>query len=197
MASTVVTNRATNHARSRAQRIAMGVAVFAAAATGVFVAWFLGLDWLWAIAMVMAIGSVGLVLATMTSEEPPTWDPPGRETPRGIRLAIPMMEESLAACDRLARPLMARHMRAVVIEERDDRLARGRMVRQMRALLVAELRTRGVDPAVGPDDAVVTLLGSDALTILDPNDDNPVTTTAIVNCLDAVERLQTESLPSQ
>ncbi|WP_337171770.1 hypothetical protein [Gemmatimonas aurantiaca] len=184
-------------AHSRARRIGRWAAVMAAVSTGVFVAWFLGLDWLWAVAMVLAIGSVGLVLATMTSEEPPAWDPPGRETPRGIRLAIPMMEESLAACDRLARPLIARHMRAVVIEERDDRLARGRMLRQMRALLVAELRARGVDPVVGPHDAVVALLGSDALSVLDPNDDNPLTTTAIVNCLDAVERLHTESLPSQ
>jgi hypothetical protein len=68
----------------------------------------------------------------------------------------------------------------------------------MRALLVTELLARGLNAAAQTDeDAVVALLGPDVLTILQPHDANPVTTAAITRCLDAVERLGTESPRSQ
>lgn len=169
------------------------VGIAAAAACGAFVVWFAGFNWLWAIATVLAFGSVGVVLATLKFEEQARWDPPGRETPRGIRLAIPLMEESLAACDRLARPAITRPIRLLLTNERDDRLARGTMVRQMRALLVAELRASGVAPAHQTDEAVVALLGPDALAVLQPNDENPVTSAVITSCLDALDRLDTDT----
>lgn len=152
---------------------------------------------MWAVATVLAFGSVVAVLATLKFEEHPPWDLPGRETPRGIHLTFPMLEESLAACDRLARPPVMRRIRSMAVNERNDQLARATMVRQMRALFVAELRVRGVDPAHQPDEAVVALLGLDALTVLEPNDNNPVTTAAIASCLDAVERLGSETNSSQ
>lgn len=182
---------------SRTQRIAIAIAGVAALSAGAACVWFAGLDWPWAVATVLAFGSVSAVFATVRFDEAAAWDPPGRETPRGIRLAFPMMEESLAACDRLARPSITRPIRLLLTNERDDRLARGTMVRQMRALLLAELRAHGIAPAHQTDEAVVTLLGRDALTILDPDDDNPVTTAVIARCLDAVERRATETPTSQ
>lgn len=174
----------------RALRLAITVATVAAlSACAVVAVWFVGLDWWWAVATVVAFGLAGATFVGLKFEEQPSWDPPGRETPRGVRLAIPTMEESLAACDRLARPAMARRLRGVVIEERDDRLARGTLIRQVRALLMAELLAHGITPEHQTDEAVVALLGPDALTVLQPNDDTPVTTAVIMNCLDAVERL--------
>lgn len=183
--------------QSRALRITIVVAGVAAASAGaVYGVWFAGLDWLWAVATVLAVGSVGLVFATLKFEDAASWDPPGRETPRGVRLAVPMMEESLAACDRLARPRITRPIRAVLSNEREDRMARGAIVRQMRALVLAELRAHGVAPADQTDEAVVALLGRDALTVLQPDDDNPVTSAVIASCLDAVDRLPTETSSS-
>lgn len=169
------------------------VALGAVAAVGaVFVVWFVGFDVFWAVAAVLAVGPVIGVIATLTFDEPAPWEPRARETPRGTRLAVAVSEQSLAACDRLARPTAVRRMRALLIPERDDRLARATIVRQMRALLIVALHDRGLAPADRSDDAVVALLGLDALTILQPNDSNPVTTAAIARCLDAVERLGTE-----
>ena len=183
---------------SREVRVAISIAlVTAAAASGAFLAWFVGLDWWWAVATVVAVGAVGMVFATLKFEEQTPWEPPGRETPRGVRLAIPMMEEALAACDRLARPPITRPIRVLLTNEREDRMARGTLVRQMRALLLAELRAHGVAPAHQTDDAIIALLGPAALTVLQPNDDNPVTSVAIASCLDAVERLNTDPIPSQ
>lgn len=175
----------------------LSVTVLIVSVLSAFAVWFAGFDTLWAIATVLAFGAVGVVLSTLKFEEQSSWDPPGRETPRGIRLTLPMMEEALAACDRLARPSPARRFLAVLINERDDRLARGTLVRQMRALLAGELRARGLDATRLQDEALVALLGADALAVFQPNDDNPLTTTAIENCLDAVERLTTEPLPSK
>ena len=179
-------------------RIATRVAVVAAlSAGGAIAVWFVGFDWLWAFATVLAVGSVGAVFSTLKFEDDASWHPPGRETPRGIRLSIPMMEESLAACDRLARPAITRPIRVLLTNEREDRLARGTIMRQMRALLLAELRAHGVDPAHQTDsEAVVALLGPDALAVLQPNDDTPVTSAMITSCLDAVERLATETSSS-
>ena len=75
----------------------------------------------------------------------------------------------------------------------DDRLARTTLVRRMRELLTAELHHRGLESANRSDDIIVALLGPDALTILQPNDSNPVTTAAIARCLDALERLATRA----
>ena len=100
-----------------------------------------------------------------------------------------MMEESLAACDRLARPAITRPLRVLLTNEREDRLARGTLTRQMRALLLAELRAQGLAPTHQTDEAVVALLGPDALTVLQPNDNTPITSAAIARCLDAIERV--------
>jgi hypothetical protein len=64
----------------------------------------------------------------------------------------------------------------------------------MHALLNAELHDRGLDPDDPRyDEAAVALLGPDAIAILYPSDRRPVTTAAIERCLDAVERLGTQS----
>lgn len=183
----------TGRASSRGVRIAIRVAgVAAASAVVAFGVWFVGFDPLWAVATVLAVGSVGLVFAEVKFEEQAGWDPAARETPRGVRLAVPTMEESLAACDRLARPPITRPLRVLLTNEREDRLARGALVRQMRALLLAELRAHGIAPSHQTDEAVIALLGPDALTVLQPTDNNPVKSAAITRCLDAVERLSTE-----
>lgn len=172
--------------------------VFMAAVVAAVAVWFAGFDVFWAIATVLAVGAVGALLATLAFEDDAPWEPPRRETPRGVRLVMATMERSLAACDRLARPTVMRRVQSVLFSERDDRLARLTMLRRMRALLVTELRSRGLDPAKAIDeDAVVALLGPDALTILQPHDANPVTTAALTRCLDAVERLDTKSPRSQ
>jgi hypothetical protein len=175
-------------------RVAVGAAAAVLAAFGV---WFVGFDEFWAVATVLAVSAVGALLAKFRLDDDVPWDPPGRETPRGVRLAVALIEGALAACDRLASPTAVRRARAVVITERDDRLARTTVVRRMRELLTAELHHRGLDPADRTDDAVVALVGPDALTILQPNDSNPVTTAAIARCLDALERLATETQGSR
>lgn len=175
-------------------RIAVVAALSAIAGVGV---WIAGFDTLWAVATVLATGAVGVALAGLKFEELALWDPPGRETPRGIRLVLPMMEQSLAACDRLARPPVTRPLRMLLTNEREDRLARGRIVRQIRAVLVAELRARGITAANHSDETVIALLGRDALTVLEPTDSNPVTSEIIASCLDAVERLSIEPISAQ
>lgn len=167
------------------------IAVGAVAAVGAaFSVWFVGFSVFWAIAASLAAAIVGGVIATFTFDELAPWDPPARETPRGTRLAVVIIEQSLAACDRLARPSFMRRMRALLISERDDRLARASVVRQMRALLIAELDQRGLDSSEPYDDAI-TLFGPDALAILQPHDGNPVTAASIARCLDVIERLAT------
>ena len=178
-------------------RFAIG-GVFVAAVVAAVAVWFAGFDVFWAIATVLAVVPVGAFLASLAFEDDAPWDPPRRETPRGVRLVIATMERSLAACDRLARPTVVRRLQSVLFSERDDRLARGTIIRRMRTLLVTELQIRGLDPAKATDEgAVVALLGSDVLTILQPHDANPVTTDTITRCLDVVERLGTESPRSQ
>ncbi len=178
-------------------RFAIGVGLVAAVVAAVAV-WIAGFDPFWAIATVLAVGPVGAFLASLAFEDDAPWDPPRRETPRGVRLVMATMERSLAACDRLARSTLVRRLQSLLFAERDDRLARGTIIRRMRALLVTELLARGLNAAAQTDeDAVVALLGPDVLTILQPHDANPVTTAAITRCLDAVERLGTESPRSQ
>ncbi len=168
------------------RRITLGAVIAAASAYGV---WFLGFDPFWAVATVLAVGPVAAALATVKLEEEAPWDLPAGDTPRGIRITVAILEQSLAACDRLARPLALRRMRALLIPEREDRLARTTLMRRTRALLVAELQHRGVDSE--DNDAVEKLLGPDALTILQPNVRHPVTPAAIERCLDTVELLGT------
>lgn len=177
---------------SPAVRKAIAVAVVAVMAFGAaFIVWFVGFDPLWAMAAVLAVGPVGALLATRNLEDDPPWDLPGREAPRSTRLTVTTIERSLAACDRLARPPAIRRLQTLLFAERDDRLARLTVLRQLRALLVAELRDRGLDPAVGSNEALALLLGPDALAILQPHDDHPISAAAIARCLDAVERLGT------
>lgn len=179
--------------RSWTARIAV-VGVLAAAVVAAVAVWFAGFDRFWAIATVLAVGPVGALLAGLRFEEDAPWEPPRRETPRGVRLVMATMERSLAACDRLARPAFMRTMQGMFFAERDDRLARLTIVRRMRTLLVAELRPRRLDPANrAHDDAVVALLGPDALAMLQPHDSNLITTNTIARCLDAVDRLDPES----
>ncbi len=182
-------------ARSSRMRVVIGVALAVCAAAGV---WFLGLDPVWAVATVVAIASVGALLATLRFEEDVPWEPPVGEPARGVRLVAATLETSLAACDRLARPAAWRRMRAFLIAEREDRLARTTTVRRMRAILVGALHRRGLDPANRSHDvAILALLGTDAVTILQPTEDNPVTSASIARCLDTIERLdnQTQGSP--
>jgi hypothetical protein len=181
-------SQATASRRLTAYRVALGAVIAPASAYGV---WFLGFDPFWAVATVLAVGPVAAALATVKLEEEAPWDLPAGETPRGIRITVAILEQSLAACDRLARPLALRRLRALLISEREDRLARATLVRRTRALLVTELQHRGVDPE--DNDAVARLLGPDALAILQPNDGNPVTPATIERCLDAVELLGTHT----
>jgi hypothetical protein len=189
---------AVNRDGSAGARVALRVAVGAAAAfVAAFVVWFVGFDTRWAVAAVLVLGPVGAVLATRRFEEDAGWDPPARETPRGTRLAVAVIEESLAACDRLARPPLLQRLYRLLSSERDDRVARATVVRQTRALLLGALHDRGLDPAHLPDDDVVALLGADALPLLQQHDGLPVTSAAIARCLDVIERLGTDTQGSR
>ena len=171
--------------RSGAALIAMG---------GGVIVWFVGFDPLWAVASVIAVGAVGAAVATLRIDENAAWDDPGRGPPPGIRRDVATIAASLAACDRLARPKSVRWMRALLVSDREDRLARSTAMRRMRALLNAELNDRGLDPGDrSGDEAIIALLGPDAIAILHPSDGKPVTAAAIVRCLDAVERLGRET----
>lgn len=173
--------------QSWALRIAAGVLVLAVAAAAV---WFLGFDVYWSVASVLAVVPVAALLATAGLEEDTPWDPLWRESPRGIRLTVAAIERSLDACNRLAGPSAVRHVRALLHDERSDRLARSTVVRRVRALLVAELSHRGLDAASRRDEsAILALVGTGAHIILRPNEDHPVTATAIAESLDVIERL--------
>lgn len=174
---------------ARAARVALRVAVGAAAAVGAGgLVWFAGFDMWWAATATLAAGSLGAAIASLTFDEPTPWDPPLRATPRATRLTVAMIEQSLAACDRLARPTAGRWLRAMLTSDRDDHLARAAVMRQLRALLAAELDDRGIDPAASPGDALA-LLGPEALAVLQPRDGHPVTSAAIARCLDAIDRV--------
>jgi hypothetical protein len=176
--------------QSLALRIAAGVSVLAVAVAAV---WFLGFDLSWSVASVLAMVPVAALLATAGLEEDAPWDPPWREAPRGIRLTVAAIERSLDACDRLTGPSALRHVRALLHDERNDRLARTTVARRVRALLVAELSHRGLDVAKRPDDdAILALISANALTILRPSDDHPVTVAAIAESLDVIERLSAQ-----
>lgn len=155
--------------QSQLPRIAAGVSVFAVAAAAV---WLMGFDLYWSVASVLAVIPLAAVLATAGLEEDAPWDPLWRESPRGIRLTIAAIEQSLEACDRLAKnsPSAVRHARALLHDERDDRQARSAIVRRVRALLIA----------------------TNAHTILRPDDDHPVTAADIAESLDIIERLSAQ-----
>lgn len=175
------------------RRIAIVIASALVAIGAAFGVWFVGLDPWWAVATVLAVGPVVALLATVGADDDAPWEPLARETPRGVRITVAILEESLSACDRLARPTMLRQLRAIAIAERDDLLARSTLLRRLRALLVSELHARGLDATDRTHDhAVVALLGADAFSILQPNYDPRVTSAAIERCLDAVEQLGPE-----
>ncbi len=154
------------------------------------IVWFFGFDLFWATTAVLAIGAVALVIARFALDDPARWDPPARETPRATRLAVVTIEQALEASDRLARPKAWRSVPALLTPERDDRQARANIVRDMRALLIAELTVCGIDPSDRSDDAR-TLMGPDALAILESHDGNTVTSVTLDRCLDTIERLAT------
>jgi len=160
----------------RAWSPAVRTAVRVAASTLVafvagFIVWFVGFDALWAIAVVLAVGPVVALLASRKLEGDAEWDAPRREIPRTTRLTVTAIEQSLAACNRLARPLVIRRLQALLFPERDDQLAQQTVLRRIRALLAAELR--------------------EDQEILPPHDEHSISTAAIARCLDAVERLGT------
>lgn len=158
------------------------------------VAWFVGFDPLWSVAIAIAIGTAGAAIVRFRLEDETAWGPPEYDARQGGRGDIVAIAQSLASCDRLARPRVVRWMRSLLISEREDRLARTIAVRRMRALLSAELQDRGIESTDQADDeAIVALLGSDANAILRPYDESPVTTSAIERCLDAIERLSTDN----
>lgn len=152
-----------------------------------FIVWFIGFDVLWSIAAAVAVLAVSAAIATSSPDEYTVWLPPPRRTPRGTRLAVSTLEQSLAACDRLARPSAVRQLRALLFPEREDRASRLHVLRQLRALLVTELHDRGIDPTTSLDEAV-QLLGPDASAVLQPHNDTPITASTVARCLDAVER---------
>ena len=158
--------------QSRLPRIAAGVSVLAVAAAAV---WFMGFDLYWSVASALAFAPIVALLANVGLEDDAPWDPLWRESPRGIRLTIAAIEQSLEACDRLAKksPAAVRLVRALLHDERDDRLARTTVVRRVRALLIA----------------------TNAHTILRPDDDHPVTAADIAESLDVIERLSAQKKP--
>lgn len=153
-----------------------------------FVVWFVGFDVWWAAAATLVV--IPVVVATaiaLSVDESISWEAPARATPRGMRLTVAALEQSLAACDRLGGPAPMRRIGALLVSERDDRLARSTVVRQMRALLIAELHDRGI-AASEPFDEAVASFGDDARAVLQSHEDHPVTAAAIARCLDAIER---------
>lgn len=174
-------------ARRCTLRVAIGAILFAGASVGV---WFLGFDGFWAVATLLVITPVVAVLATLALEEEQKWEQPVRETPRGVRITLAILSDSLAACDRLARPALMRRIRALIVAERDDRLSRSMLMRRMRKLLVEELH-RGLDSA--DHDSIDTLRDRDVTAILEPDESNPASAATIERCLDAIERNVTNS----
>ena len=155
-----------------------------------FFVWMLGFDAWWAVAAAIALCSVCAAVAALGAPPYGAWTATTARPPRGTRLAASRIEQALAACDRLSQPSPIRSLRALLVPERDDRQARLQLLRQVRALLVAALRARGVDAATSPD-AVRQLLGPDALAVLTPHDDTPISTATIDRCLDAVAGIAT------
>ncbi len=153
-----------------------------------FIVWFAGFEVMWACAAALAIGPAGGLIVSLAFDDMPPWGRPARETPRGSRLTVANIEQSLAACDRLARPSAFQWMGAMLSRERDDRMSRLALVRQMRALMVAELYARGLDASEPYEDAVA-MFGADARAMLEPHPNSPVSSATIARCLDAIERL--------
>lgn len=164
-----------------------GVGVGVGVACAACLVWFFGFDVPWAIAIAVAVTAVGGVLAMLSFDDPAAWDAPPRETPRATRLTIGMLEQSLAACDRLAAPALLRRVYRLTNAERDDRLARATVVRQLRALLLAALHDHGLDATAPPQD-IAALVGPDALAVVSLHD-TTVTSATIARCLDALEHL--------
>ena len=99
------------------------------------------------------------------------------------------VSRSLAACDRLESPVFLRHVQRLAHAEREDRQSRLVIVRRMRALIIAELRRRGLDATSSSPSHALSMLGSDAVTILESHDGDGVSTAVVTRCLDALERL--------
>jgi hypothetical protein len=137
---------------------------------------------------------VGAAFFLFRFEEVAVWGRSEREGSPGARHDVATIVRSLTACDSLARPGAARWIRSVLTPEREDRLARSIVLRRMGALLNAELQERGLNASDPSDDgAIVALFGADAIAILRPRDGTPVTMAGIESCLEALERVSTDT----
>lgn len=165
--------------------------VIGAASVATFAVWFVGFDMLWAVASVLAVGSVGALRVSFTISDDERWERSAGEAPRGVHLDVARLDGALVACDRLTRPDVLRWIGAQLNSELDDHRSRAMIVRRIRALLLAELHDRAPD-AVDSLAAAIALFGPDARSILSPSDGPPVTAAVIARCLDGVERLNTE-----
>lgn len=179
----------TGRERPRAARLLVTVTAAAALTLGTLFVWFLGFDPLWALTGALAVGSVGAAISLVGLDDPVPWDAPSRKTPRSTRLSVALIERSLAACDRLESPVFLRHVQRLAHAEREDRQSRLVIVRRMRALIIAELRRRGLDATSSAPSHALSMLGSDAVTILESHDGDGVSTAVVTRCLDALERL--------
>ena len=155
--------------------------------TAVFTVWSLGFDIAWAVAAVLALLPVGAGIATVSRREHAQWEPSSRGAARGAQLSMAALEESMAACERLARHDLLRRFRPVITAERSDRLARLQLVRRLRALLIADLHEEGIDAAAQMATALARA-GPHARAILQPHDSTPITMSIVAQCLDAVEQ---------
>jgi hypothetical protein len=135
-----------------------------AVTAAVFMVWFVGFDIPWAVTTVFVVGPISAVLVTRSSSPRGTWDVPTPPTPRGTRLDCALLIQSLAACDRLARPDAVRRLQTLHHNERDDRTSRSFALRRVR-----------------------TLLGPDAPALLDPHHPHPVSATDVARCLDLLD----------
>lgn len=155
-----------------------------------FVVWFVGFDPLWSVAIAAILLAVGSTVAGSSYDCESMWPNQAPKALRGTRLATATLEQSLLACDRLARPKAVRLVRALVINEREDQLARAQVVRQLRALLAADVRSHGFDPAQ-QFEQIAARFGPETASMLQLRNQDPVTTAAIERCLKAIEQAAT------
>lgn len=149
--------------------------------------WFFGFDLAWSVSVAVVLTAVGVLITRFAFDEGTPWPEQPATALRGTRLATNTIEQALAATDRLARPQLARSLRAVVINEREDQLARAQLLRHVRALLTSEARRHGLDPAQQPAQ-MAELFGEEAVTVLQSHNNAVVNTANIARCLDAMTR---------
>lgn len=152
-----------------------------------FTVWFFGFDIAWSVSVASVLTTTGVLITRFAFDDGAGWPERPAQALRGTRLATSTLEQALTATDRLARPQLARSLRAVVINERDDHLARTQLLRHVRTLIGTEARRHGLDPAQQPAQ-VAKLFGEEAVTVLQSHNHAVVTTATIARCLDAMTR---------